>query len=84
MHGQQGSTREINGVGELLTSRGDSGALEQWLGRREALDRWRWSSGCTVKRPMSVDRAKQRAKGNLEGVSRCWRGGGAHRGNRRD
>jgi hypothetical protein len=35
--GQQGSTREIKGVGELLNSSGDSGALEQQRGRRGAL-----------------------------------------------
>jgi hypothetical protein len=28
LHGQQGSTRKIKGMGELLTSRGDSRALE--------------------------------------------------------
>jgi hypothetical protein len=31
-----GSKREIKGVGSFLTSRGDSGVLEQQWGRREA------------------------------------------------
>jgi hypothetical protein len=67
LRGQQDSTREIKSVGELLTSRGNSGALEQQQGRREALSR-RWRSfGCTVKRPVSTDRAKQRGWGQTRG-----------------
>jgi hypothetical protein len=57
---RQGRAREIKGVGSFLTSRGDSGALEQRRGRRQALGRRRRSSGCKVKKPVSADRAKQR------------------------
>jgi hypothetical protein len=39
LRGRHGNACEIKGVGSLLTSRGDSGALEQWQGRREALGR---------------------------------------------
>ena len=63
LRGQQGSTREIKGAGELFTSRGKSGALEQRGGRREALGRMRWSSDCTMKRPVSADRVKHRGWG---------------------
>jgi hypothetical protein len=67
LRGQHGSTREIKGVESLLTSRGDSGALEQQWGRKEALGPWRWSSSCSVKRLMSVDRAKQWGWGQTRG-----------------
>jgi hypothetical protein len=69
--GQEGSTRKIKGVGELLTSRGDSRALEERLGHREALGQRRQSSSCSVKRPVSGEWAKQRAGGKPEGVSHC-------------
>jgi hypothetical protein len=69
---QQGSTWDIKGMGELLTSRGNSRALEQRRGRMDALGR-RWRGfGCTGRTPVSVDWAKQMGWGKLEGVPRCW------------
>jgi hypothetical protein len=67
LRGQQGITQEIKGVGELLTSRGDSGALEQRWGHMEAFGRRQRSSGCTGRRPVSVDWAKQRGWGQTRG-----------------
>jgi hypothetical protein len=64
---RQGSTREIKGVGELLTSRGNSGALKQRRGRREVSGRRRRSSDCTVKEPVSADRVNQRGSGQTRG-----------------
>jgi hypothetical protein len=46
---------EIRACG-LLTTSGDSRALEQRRGRRETSGRWRWSSGCKVRKPVSTDR----------------------------
>jgi hypothetical protein len=67
LHGQHGSTQEIKGMESLLTSRGDSGSLEHQWGCKEALGRWRWSSSCSMKRPVSMDRAKQRGWGQTRG-----------------
>jgi hypothetical protein len=33
--------------------------LEQWWGHRETSGRWRRSSGCKMRKPVSVDRANQ-------------------------
>jgi hypothetical protein len=53
------TNEEIRAWG-LLTSSGDSRALEQRRGRRETLGRRRWSSGCKVRKLVSMDRANQR------------------------
>jgi hypothetical protein len=47
----------------LFTSSGDSGALEQRRGRREASGRRRRSSSCQVNKPVRADRANQRSLG---------------------
>jgi hypothetical protein len=68
---QHGSKREIKGMESFLTSRGDSGALEQRRERREALGWWRRSSGCTVKvRWLWTERIRG-AGGKPEDVSCC-------------
>jgi hypothetical protein len=63
LHRRQGTTREIKGMVELLPSRGNFGAPEQRRGTKEALGRQRRSFGYTRRRPVSVDRAKQRCWG---------------------
>jgi hypothetical protein len=50
-------------VGELFTSSGDSGALEQRRGRREASGRQRRSSSCQVNKPVRADKTNQRSLG---------------------
>ena len=56
----QGNKQRNRGVGKLLTSRGNTGASEQRLRRRDASGRrWR-SSGCTGRTPVSADRANKR------------------------
>jgi hypothetical protein len=60
---RQGNIQGNKGVGELLTSSGDSGELEQRRGHREASGRRRWSSSCLVKKLVSEGRANQRGWG---------------------
>lgn len=67
---QQGSTCEIKGMGELLTSRGNSRALEQRQGHRDALGRRRQGFGCTVRMPVSADQGETEGLGANQRVSR--------------
>jgi hypothetical protein len=63
----QGNKRGNKGMGSLLTSRGNSGELEQRRGRRETSGRRRWGFGCTGRTLVSTDRAKQRGWGQTRG-----------------
>jgi hypothetical protein len=83
---------QITPASDCADSRVVHGKLRAWWScspREGTLQRL--SNGEDARRPwvdgggrsMSMDQVKQRGWGKLEGVSRCWRGGGTHRDNRR-
>jgi hypothetical protein len=87
--GEQSRTTEArqgkNRGGIRLVTSGEGSGI---LGRRTrhgGVTGRRRRSCCSVKKtPVSTDRANRGKGSKRGGVSRCWRGGGAHRGNGRD
>jgi hypothetical protein len=65
--GQQGSKREIKGMGGLVTSKNGSRALKQWEGLREGPGRWQRKLGYEARSLVSASSERQRGKGQTVG-----------------